>query len=77
MLIPHLIRQIFSVEGLTWTYRLRTVIIFLSTLVYVISPLDILPESVVGVFGLLDDFFIVICSALYFVVSYRQNLAGQ
>ncbi len=75
VLIPHIIRQIFTTESLTWTYRLRTIVIFISVIAYVISPLDILPESLLGIFGLLDDFFIVLCSALYVVIAFRQNLA--
>ncbi len=75
VLIPHIIRQIFTTESLAWTYRLRTIVIFISVIAYVISPLDILPESLLGIFGLLDDFFIVLCSALYVVIAFRQNLA--
>jgi uncharacterized membrane protein YkvA (DUF1232 family) len=37
--------------------------------------LDILPESLLGIFGLVDDLLIVICAALYFVIAFRQNLA--
>ena len=77
MLIPHLVRQIFSFEGLTWTYRLRTILIFLTTIFYVISPLDILPESLVGIVGLVDDLLVIVGAGLYFVASYRQNLAAQ
>jgi RING finger protein 170 len=51
------------------------IVIFVSVIAYVISPLDILPESVLGIFGLLDDFFIVLCSALYVIIAFRQNLA--
>ncbi|CAF1143120.1 unnamed protein product [Adineta steineri] len=75
VLVPHLIRQIFTAQGLTLAYRLRTIVIFIGVILYVISPLDILPESVLGIFGLLDDFFIVLCTALYVVVAFRQNLA--
>jgi len=75
VLIPYIIRQIFTTEGLAWTYRLRTIVIFVSVIAYVISPLDILPESILGIFGLLDDFLIVLCSALYVIIAFRQNLA--
>mgnify|MGYP003511765021 CR=1 FL=1 len=27
-------------------------------IIYIMSPLDILPESVMGIFGLIDDFFV-------------------
>jgi RING finger protein 170 len=50
-------------------------VIVISVIAYVISPLDILPESVLGIFGLLDDFFVVLGSALYVVIAFRQHLA--
>ncbi|CAF1581536.1 unnamed protein product [Rotaria sp. Silwood1] len=75
VLIPYIIRQLFTTESLAWTYRLRTIIVFISVIAYVISPFDILPESILGIFGLLDDFFVVLCSALYVIIAFRENLA--
>ena len=44
----------------SWKYR-----ILLLLIIYIISPFDILPESVMGVIGLIDDIFIfVIVAAL-------------
>ncbi len=40
------------------------IVIFLSVIAYVISPFDILPESLLGIGEVLDDFFVVLCSAL-------------
>ncbi|UJR22668.1 hypothetical protein I4U23_025707 [Adineta vaga] len=75
VLIPHIIRQIFTSEGLALAYRLRTFLVLVTVIAYVISPLDILPESLLGIFGLVDDFLIVLCTALYFVIAFRQSLA--
>jgi len=75
VLVPHVIRQIFTSESLALAYRLRTLLVILSVVAYVISPFDILPESLLGLFGLIDDFLIVLCSALYVVIAFRQNLA--
>ncbi len=75
MLIPHIIRQIFSVQSIAWTYRIRIILIFLSVIAYVLSPLDILPESVLGFLGFFDDFFIIICAALYVIIAYREFLS--
>ena len=47
-----------------------------SVIVYVISPLDILPESVLGIFGLLDDLLIAVYGALQMIIVFRQNLAS-
>ncbi len=50
-------------------------LIFVTVIAYVLSPLDILPESVLGFLGFFDDFFIVICAALYIIVAYREILS--
>ncbi|CAF0835240.1 unnamed protein product [Adineta ricciae] len=75
VLIPHIIRQIFSSEGLALAYRVRTLLIIVTVIAYVISPLDILPESLLGIFGLVDDFLVVLCAALYVIIAFRQSLA--
>jgi len=75
VLIPHIIRQIFSIQGLAWTYRIRIMLILLTVIAYVLSPLDILPESVLGFLGLFDDFFIILCAALYVIIAYREFLS--
>jgi len=75
VLIPHIIRQIFSVQSLALTYRIRIILIFFTVIAYVISPLDILPESVLGFLGLFDDFFIILCAALYVIIAYREYLS--
>ncbi|CAF0823305.1 unnamed protein product, partial [Didymodactylos carnosus] len=75
VLIPHLIRQIFSVHGIQWAYRLRFITIFLLVIAYVISPFDLLPESAIGILGMLDDLFLFLCMLIYASVIYRQQLS--
>jgi len=42
---------------------------------YVLSPLDILPESVLGFLGFFDDIFVIVCAALYVIIVYREFLS--
>ena len=58
--LRHLFREFFTPGVLHLTYMCRVVVILLGLLIYVISPLDILPESVFGIFGLLDDFLVAV-----------------
>ncbi|CAF5116164.1 unnamed protein product, partial [Rotaria magnacalcarata] len=51
-------------QNLAWTYRLRIILILLTVIAYVLSPLDILPESVLGFLGLFDDLLVTFCAAL-------------
>lgn len=75
MLIPHIFRQIFSLQGLAWTYRIRAIFIILFIILYILSPLDIIPESVMGLLGFFDDLLILFCAAFYIIFMYRQFLA--
>ncbi|CAM4834294.1 unnamed protein product [Rotaria magnacalcarata] len=75
VLIPHIIRQMFTVQNLAWTYRLRIILILLTVIAYVLSPLDILPESVLGFLGLFDDLLVTFCAALYVIIIYREFLS--
>lgn len=48
----------------------------LEAALYVLSPLDIVPEAAFGLLGLFDDLFIVLLFLLYLSAAYRQ-LMGQ
>ncbi|CAM2710253.1 unnamed protein product [Rotaria socialis] len=75
VLIPHIIRQMFTVQNLAWTYRLRIILILFTVIAYVLSPLDILPESVLGFLGFFDDLLVTFCAALYVIIIYREFLS--
>lgn len=44
---------------------------------YLISPLDMIPEAVFGFLGLLDDLFVIFLLAIYVTVIYRRFLASR
>lgn len=78
-LMRHFVGEFFSVGGLIWMFRLRVLVCFGAALLYFISPLDIIPEAMFGIFGLLDDLFILLLLAIYISIIYRQvvqNRAG-
>jgi len=74
--LPTLIRfaasEFFTVGGLVMMFRLRIVVCFLFALLYFVSPFDIIPEAVFGIFGFLDDLFIVLLLAIYVSIIYRN-----
>lgn len=77
ILLRHLGSEFFSMGGLMYMFRLRIVLCFLAALMYLISPLDMIPEAVFGILGLLDDLFVVLLLAIYVTVVYRRFLAGR
>jgi len=76
-LLRHCISEVFSLSGLIWMFRLRVLLCCLFALLYLASPLDILPEAVFGFFGLLDDIFVVLLVTIYISVIYRRLVAAR
>ena len=58
-------------------FRLRIILCLVAVLVYLLSPLDILPEAVLGIIGLLDDIFIILLVLVYVTIIYRQIIAER
>ncbi|KXJ21914.1 E3 ubiquitin-protein ligase RNF170 [Exaiptasia diaphana] len=76
-LLRQLLSELFSVGGLVWVLRMRIILCFLAAALYFVSPLDIIPESVFGFLGLLDDFLIVLLLLVYVTEAYRQYVANR
>jgi RING finger protein 170 len=57
--------------------RARVLSAGLGTLLYVLSPLDLLPEAIFGLVGLVDDVVVACCFLLVFVGAYRFQLLRQ
>ncbi|KAL5265756.1 hypothetical protein ACHWQZ_G006461 [Mnemiopsis leidyi] len=73
--IPTLIRRMWSDSGLDFLMRFRIYAYFALALIYVIAPLDLLPESVFGVAGVIDDIVVIVIIALYVTNTYRTYVA--
>lgn len=76
-LLRHASSEFFSVGGLMYMFRLRIFLCFIAAIMYLISPLDMIPEAVFGILGLLDDMFVVFLLAIYVTVIYRRFLATR
>jgi len=80
MLMRHLIAYMFSGEGLHLAFQLRVGVLVMVWLLYLLSPLDLLPEAVFGVVGLLDDLVIFFFISMYLAFFFRQlmgNIGGN
>jgi RING finger protein 170 len=76
-LLRHAIREVFTLSGLVWMFRLRIVICFIAALLYFISPLDLIPEAAFGILGLLDDFFVLLLLGIYVTIIYRRAITAR
>ncbi|XP_069482509.1 E3 ubiquitin-protein ligase RNF170 isoform X2 [Ambystoma mexicanum] len=71
-LLRHAFREMFSVGGLFWMFRIRIVICLVGAFLYLASPLDIIPEALFGILGFLDDFFVIFLLLIYISIMYRE-----
>lgn len=75
--LRHLWSEFFSVGGLIYVFRMRILILLLIGLLYLLSPLDILPEAVYGLLGLVDDIFVLLSLCVYLSIMYHSYIAGR
>lgn len=71
-LLRHLFREMFSVGGLFWMFRIRILLCLVGAVTYLASPLDILPEALFGLLGFMDDFFVILLLFVYISIMYRE-----
>jgi len=60
-----------------FVFRARIYICLTIAVLYLLSPLDIIPEMAVGILGLLDDLVILFLLALYISMIYRSVVAQR
>lgn len=77
--IPVFVHQILrdiDIHGVVWLVsHMRLLVVVLMGLVYLLSPFDLIPESVLGVFGYADDIFVVIYILLAAIEIYKSAYA--
>lgn len=77
--LPYLLKRMFTSENaFSSLLTVRYVVLGIMVLVYLLHPLDILPEAVVGPIGYIDDFLSITCFLLLiandFVRNYTRNM---
>lgn len=80
--LPVLLRRLYEdfmspQGGIPLRARIRIVAAFTAGVVYLISPLDLIPESVVGVVGLTDDGLVLILVLMYGAAVYRRQYLAR
>nr|TKV90289.1 hypothetical protein SEVIR_9G018800v2 [Setaria viridis] len=77
--LPFFIRRLFRElldpqRTLPLVFRARMMMMVALSAIYVLSPVDILPESVLGLFGFVDDLLILVIVFLHLAAVYRSLL---
>lgn len=76
LILGHLLRLTFTADGIALLYRLHILLLLLLLVLYLFSPLDLIPEAVFGAVGLLDDIIILIAVAAYASQLYRHYVTN-
>jgi len=74
-LLRHCISAVFSMSGLAWMFRFRFIVFSLAALIYLVVPFDLIPEMLLGIIGLIDDFLIIVALAIRICIEYRVQIA--
>lgn len=77
--LPFFIRRLFRElmdpqRTLPLVFRARMLMMVALSAIYVLSPVDILPESMLGLFGFVDDLLILLIVFLHLAAVYRSLL---
>lgn len=70
-----MIHDVINVEYTLASLKLLQFLLF--GVIYVLSPFDLIPESVVGVVGSLDDIMIILMILLFITSSYRDEVSRR
>ncbi|MFN9904821.1 MAG: DUF1232 domain-containing protein [bacterium] len=57
-------------------FQLRIIILAVFFFLYLLSPLDLVPEAIFGLLGLLDDMVIFLLLSMYLTTIFRNLMAG-
>ncbi len=67
------IRANFEMKGNSNHFPFIPQLLFIFSFLYIISPFDLLPESFLGIVGLFDDIFVILCTGCFNVTD-RDSL---
>ncbi|CAI9112623.1 OLC1v1013095C1 [Oldenlandia corymbosa var. corymbosa] len=77
-LLRRLLRDIMDPQrSIPLVIRARVYLAAFLSAIYVLSPIDIIPEGVMGLIGLLDDFLIMFMCFLHVAALYRSVLLNR
>ncbi|KAL2344782.1 hypothetical protein Fmac_006067 [Flemingia macrophylla] len=74
-LLQRLLREVLDPQrSLPLVIRARVFVAMIASVVYIFSPIDIIPEGILGIVGLLDDLLILLICFLHVAALYRSVL---
>ncbi|XP_077241413.1 uncharacterized protein LOC143881947 isoform X2 [Tasmannia lanceolata] len=80
--LPFLLRRLLGElvdpqRSLPLVFKARMFCAMAASIIYVVSPVDIIPEGLFGILGLLDDLIIVLIVFFYLAALYQRALISR
>ncbi len=73
-LVRSALQQLFQLRGMSCCSRLWIVLCLFIAMIYLISPIDFIPEAIFGPFGFFDDIGCLIVALVYIAHIFRQDI---
>jgi RING finger protein 170 len=73
----YLFSETFAQNGLSFLNKIRVFLLTVMNVLYLVSPIDILPEAVFGIIGYFDDMVFVFTTLMYLSSVYRDIIANR
>ena len=72
------LRNLFTFRGaISCVVRCKIIILLLMVILYILSPFDLIPESIYGIVGYIDDVIIVLLVFIIIARGAHQNIVGN
>ena len=73
-LVRYALRQLFELRGMSCCTRFWIILCLFIAMIYLISPIDLIPEAFFGPFGFFDDIGCFIMALIYIANVFRQDI---
>ena len=69
--------ELISTGGISFCNRIWIIVLLIFAMIYFISPVDLIPELILGPIGYIDDIGSIIAVLLYVMQLYRRDLSQR
>jgi len=76
-ILRHVWAHLWTWDGISVLHKIRIALFLLVGFVYFAVPFDLMPETVLGLFGLIDDVMVLLFVCVQASVIYRATMADQ
>lgn len=76
-ILRHIWAEMFTWRGIETITRFRFIVCVVTAVLYAIAPIDLIPEAILGLLGLIDDVVVIAFLLIQVSVVYRTVVANR